>query len=57
MISCPVPALCAIFRRIVTDYRNCRSGFPDLTLWNDDEKTFAVSFISRSHKLVIATFQ
>ncbi|EJD75146.1 coiled-coil domain-containing protein MTMR15 [Loa loa] len=42
MICCPIAAVCAIFRRLITDYRNCRSGFPDLTVWNDEKKLLAV---------------
>ncbi|VDN56078.1 unnamed protein product [Dracunculus medinensis] len=36
-ISCCKPEmLVAVFKRLAMDYRNCRSGFPDLTLWNAD---------------------
>lgn len=42
MICCPIAVLCAIIRRLITDYRNCRSGFPDLTIWNDEKKLLAV---------------
>ncbi|KAL3986138.1 VRR-NUC domain family protein [Acanthocheilonema viteae] len=42
MICCPITALCASIRRLITDYRNCRSGFPDLTIWNDEKKLLAV---------------
>ncbi|VDM96360.1 unnamed protein product [Thelazia callipaeda] len=42
MISCPTYALCTIVRRLIKDYRNCRSGFPDLTVWNDEKKLLAV---------------
>ncbi|VDK27708.1 unnamed protein product [Gongylonema pulchrum] len=42
MKCCSPHALCAIFRRLVTDYRNCRSGFPDLTIWNDETNQLAV---------------
>ncbi|VDP06118.1 unnamed protein product [Heligmosomoides polygyrus] len=39
---CPRQGVLAVLRRIVTDYRNCRSGFPDLTMWNTTTKTVAV---------------
>ncbi|KAK6037394.1 VRR-NUC domain protein [Cooperia oncophora] len=42
LFCCPRSGLLAVLRRIVTDYRNCRSGFPDLTVWNTEEKTVAV---------------
>uniref|UniRef100_A0A8R1TXB0 Fanconi-associated nuclease n=1 Tax=Onchocerca volvulus TaxID=6282 RepID=A0A8R1TXB0_ONCVO len=42
MICCPIAALCASIRRLISDYRNCRSGFPDLTVWNDEKKLLAV---------------
>ncbi|KAK6042456.1 VRR-NUC domain protein [Cooperia oncophora] len=32
LFCCPRSGLLAVLRRIVTDYRNCRSGFPDLTV-------------------------
>uniref|UniRef100_A0A0M3JFS6 Fanconi-associated nuclease n=1 Tax=Anisakis simplex TaxID=6269 RepID=A0A0M3JFS6_ANISI len=35
VMCCHPVMLAAVFRRISTDYRNCRSGFPDLTVWND----------------------
>ncbi|EFP08211.1 hypothetical protein CRE_16875 [Caenorhabditis remanei] len=35
-------ALVSIFRRLAENYRNSRSGFPDLTLWNPEKKTVAV---------------
>ncbi|PIC33671.1 hypothetical protein B9Z55_013567 [Caenorhabditis nigoni] len=38
----PRPALLSIFRRLAENYRNSRSGFPDLTLWNPQKKTVAV---------------
>ncbi|CAI2352181.1 unnamed protein product [Caenorhabditis sp. 36 PRJEB53466] len=38
----PRQALIAIFRRLAENYRNCRSGFPDLTLWNRETKQVAV---------------
>ncbi|WKY10629.1 hypothetical protein Q1695_002746 [Nippostrongylus brasiliensis] len=39
---CPRAGLLAVLRRVITDYRNCRSGFPDLTMWNTATKTVAV---------------
>lgn len=42
MLCCRSSALIGVFRRIVNDYRNCRSGFPDLTLWNDEDRKLAV---------------
>ncbi|KAM3716606.1 Fanconi-associated nuclease [Dirofilaria immitis] len=42
MVCCPIAALCASIRRLISDYRNCRSGFPDLTVWNDEKKLLAV---------------
>ncbi|VDM60871.1 unnamed protein product [Angiostrongylus costaricensis] len=39
---CPRLGLLSILKRIVMDYRNCRSGFPDLTMWNTPTKTIAV---------------
>ncbi|VDO22255.1 unnamed protein product, partial [Haemonchus placei] len=42
LFCCPRPGLIAVLRRVVTDYRNCRSGFPDLTVWNTVAKTIAV---------------
>ncbi|VDO52144.1 unnamed protein product [Onchocerca flexuosa] len=42
MICCPIAALCTSIRRLISDYRNCRSGFPDLTVWNDEKKLLAV---------------
>ncbi|CAG9534456.1 unnamed protein product [Cercopithifilaria johnstoni] len=42
MICCPITVLCASIRRLIVDYRNCRSGFPDLTIWNDEKKLLAV---------------
>ncbi|VDK68327.1 unnamed protein product [Litomosoides sigmodontis] len=42
MVCCPITALCAGIRRLIIDYRNCRSGFPDLTVWNDEKKLLAV---------------
>lgn len=38
----PRPGLIAIFRRLAENYRNSRSGFPDLTLWNPEKKTLSV---------------
>ncbi|CAL2040089.1 unnamed protein product [Caenorhabditis brenneri] len=38
----PRPAMIAIFRRLAENYRNSRSGFPDLTLWNPEKKTVTV---------------
>lgn len=51
MICCPIAALCASIRRLITDYRNCRSGFPDLTVWNDEKKLLAVCLL-----LIFTTF-
>nr|CDJ89969.1 VRR-NUC domain containing protein [Haemonchus contortus] len=42
LFCCPRLGLIAVLRRVVTDYRNCRSGFPDLTVWNTVAKTIAV---------------
>ncbi|CAJ0591774.1 unnamed protein product [Cylicocyclus nassatus] len=42
LFCCPRPGLLAVLRRVITDYRNCRSGFPDLTVWNSSKKTVAV---------------
>uniref|UniRef100_A0A0K0DH29 Fanconi-associated nuclease n=1 Tax=Angiostrongylus cantonensis TaxID=6313 RepID=A0A0K0DH29_ANGCA len=39
---CPRLGLLSVLKRIVMDYRNCRSGFPDLTMWNTPTKTIAV---------------
>ncbi|KAK6753836.1 hypothetical protein RB195_013056 [Necator americanus] len=39
---CPRKGLLAILRRVITDYRNCRSGFPDLTMWNTKTRNVAV---------------
>ncbi|KHN72538.1 Fanconi-associated nuclease 1 -like protein [Toxocara canis] len=42
-VSCCKPmVLTAVFRRLVSDYRNCRSGFPDLTVWNSNSLKLAV---------------
>lgn len=38
----PRPALILILRRLAENYRNSRSGFPDLTLWNPETKRVAV---------------
>ncbi|EPB78652.1 VRR-NUC domain protein [Ancylostoma ceylanicum] len=42
LFCCPRPGLLAVLRRVITDYRNCRSGFPDLTMWNTKTKKVAV---------------
>ncbi|KAK6011728.1 VRR-NUC domain protein, partial [Ostertagia ostertagi] len=42
LFCCPRSGLLAVLRRIVTNYRNCRSGFPDLTVWDTVAKTVAV---------------
>ncbi|KJH40262.1 VRR-NUC domain protein [Dictyocaulus viviparus] len=42
LFCCPRLALLSILKRIVMDYRNCRSGFPDLTMWNTVTRTVAV---------------
>uniref|UniRef100_A0A158R4T1 Fanconi-associated nuclease n=1 Tax=Syphacia muris TaxID=451379 RepID=A0A158R4T1_9BILA len=42
MLCCEPRMLAAIFRRMTMDYRNCRSGFPDLTVWNSSTKKLAV---------------
>ncbi|KAH7722406.1 coiled-coil domain-containing protein MTMR15 [Aphelenchoides avenae] len=39
---CPPALLTAVFRRLVMDYRHARSGFPDLTVWNDETGALAV---------------
>ncbi|ETN69960.1 VRR-NUC domain protein [Necator americanus] len=39
---CPRKGLLAILRRVITDYRNCRSGFPDLTMWSTKTRNVAV---------------
>ncbi|CAB3406129.1 unnamed protein product [Caenorhabditis bovis] len=35
-------SLLAILQRLAKNYRNCRSGFPDLTLWNPTTRQVAV---------------
>ncbi|KHJ95855.1 VRR-NUC domain protein [Oesophagostomum dentatum] len=42
LFCCPRSGMLAVLRRVVTDYRNCRSGFPDLTVWNTKKKKVAV---------------
>ncbi|KAL6740968.1 hypothetical protein Aduo_014270 [Ancylostoma duodenale] len=42
LFCCPRSGLLAVLRRVITDYRNCRSGFPDLTMWNTKTKKVAV---------------
>ncbi|KAJ1373470.1 hypothetical protein KIN20_035873 [Parelaphostrongylus tenuis] len=39
---CPRLGLLSVLKRIIMDYRNCRSGFPDLTTWNTLTRTIAV---------------
>uniref|UniRef100_A0A0M3IHC3 Fanconi-associated nuclease n=1 Tax=Ascaris lumbricoides TaxID=6252 RepID=A0A0M3IHC3_ASCLU len=43
ILCCQPKVLTSIFRRLVNDYRNCRSGFPDLTIWNDETGKLAVA--------------
>uniref|UniRef100_A0A1I7UNS6 Fanconi-associated nuclease n=1 Tax=Caenorhabditis tropicalis TaxID=1561998 RepID=A0A1I7UNS6_9PELO len=38
----PRSSLISICRRLAENYRNSRSGFPDLTLWNRETKSVAV---------------
>ncbi|CAI5449171.1 unnamed protein product [Caenorhabditis angaria] len=41
--SClPRDGIYQIFKRLAENYRNCRSGFPDLTMWNISEKRVTV---------------
>lgn len=35
--------IAGILERYIKDPRHTRSGFPDLTLWNTENKTFKVS--------------
>lgn len=54
----PRPALIGIISRLMSDYRNTRSGFPDLTLWNVANRTVVVCLgnlfvISLSHFIQI----
>ncbi|EPB78653.1 VRR-NUC domain protein [Ancylostoma ceylanicum] len=42
LFCCPRSGLLAVIRRVITDYCNCRSGFPDLTTWNTKTKKVAV---------------
>ena len=45
LVSCMGGQVIAgILERYVKDPRHTRSGFPDLTLWNTDNKTFKVLF-------------
>ena len=39
-----VSVLTAVFDRMAKDRRFTRSGVPDLTVWNPQDKTFKVSF-------------
>uniref|UniRef100_A0A915C9F9 Fanconi-associated nuclease n=2 Tax=Parascaris univalens TaxID=6257 RepID=A0A915C9F9_PARUN len=43
ILCCQPKVLTSVFRRLVKDYRNCRSGFPDLTIWNDESGKLAVA--------------
>ena len=35
-----------LFKRLCTDYRGTRSGFPDLTVWNEGTKKLAVKTLN-----------
>ena len=40
--------IAGILERYVKDPRHTRSGFPDLTLWNTENKTFKVFVVKIS---------
>jgi Fanconi-associated nuclease 1 len=45
LVQCiPPPVLAAISQRLLQNYRHYRSGFPDLTIWNPQQKV-------KNHKL------
>ena len=44
LIQCiPPPVLAAISQRLLQNYRHYRSGFPDLTVWNPQQKVKSFS--------------
>ncbi|KAF6037550.1 FAN1 [Bugula neritina] len=49
MLCLGTPVLAAICDRLVKNYRFCRSGFPDLTMWNPDTLKYKIVEVKGPH--------